>query len=168
MTNSSLVFDKQGRVKLKCKGETLLDFVNLLKEYDHPLIRKVNKDQLKDLSKPGAYQSEEPYIIMPLYESRNKPLKRVYLVFSNHGQVHFCKDEYLTDYLFDKPFFYWNFKLPIYASSDRLYADSYIFSDDDDAIDNWEATYYIDAIFDYYGFNGLDDMAPLVGFFYVE
>eukprot|EP01047_Picozoa_sp_COSAG01_P020086 COSAG01_NODE_1135_length_11553_cov_40.402305_10_plen_172_part_00 len=166
----ALARDAAGRVKLADKRDTLLTLVNLLKNYDNNLIRYVTAEQLADLTKPGAFQTLPGYILMPLYEQDLADKQAVTLVFSNHGQVHFCEGEYLSDYQFTRTDFYWDYQLPTLknAPKESMYAESYCFSQDADALQDWDATFYLEKIFDYYGFNGADEMAPLVGFFYVK
>ncbi|MEK9658245.1 MAG: hypothetical protein VW378_07755 [bacterium] len=162
--------NEQGLVKLSDKGDSLLTLLRMLEAHGSHFVRTVTATQLENMTEVGPFQTLPSYLLMPLYESRQADKKRVTLVFSNHGQIHFCKDEYLSDYRFEHADFYWNFSLSglVDPPKESVYADSYCLSADSDAIQQWQATFYLERIFDYYGFNGADEMAPLVGFFYIK
>jgi len=165
----SLPRNNKGLVKLSDKGHSLLTLLRLLQEHDTKYVRYVTQEQMKDLTTPGFFQQLAPYILMPLYEDP-KDKKPVTMVFSNHGQVHFCKNEYLSEYRFKRAEFYWNFTLKTIQNPPKAsrFAQSYCLSSDADAYQDWEASFYFEEIFDFYGLNGADEMAPFVAFFFIK
>ena len=168
-TWEALPRNEKGLVKLADKGHSLLSLLRLFQEHDTRYVRYVTQAQMDELTKPGFFQHLSPYILMPLFED-SASKKPVTMVFSNHGQVHFCKGECLSDYRFLRPEFYWNFSLKTLENlpKESRFAQSYCLSSDEDAYQEWEASFYFEEIFDYYGLNGADEMAPFVAFFFIK
>lgn len=160
---------ENGLIKLKHRHFTLADVVDDLIEMKDRLIRKISKEKLENLTKQSEFDLVPPFVIMPVYKTfkdkENNNL--IHMVFANHGQVPYCAYEVLESYKLDQPKFFWGYKISENQPHHYRFSETYCFSDDENAFENWQASLNYDEIFEHFALDGGEDLAGFAGFFWV-
>ena len=160
------------KIKLKSRDYTLSDVVDALIELDDRLIRKISQDKLNNLTNQSEFDLEPPFVIIKVFKTYedHKNDSPIHMVFANHGQVPYLNGEVLESYRLNEPRFFWDFKLQSNTPLPHPYrfSEMYSFSEDTDAISNWEASLHYDEIFEHFCLDGGEDLAGFAGFFWVE
>ena len=164
---------ENNQIKLYPSTLSLADLFNFCKKENSNLVKYITKEQLDHMIKPAEPYTLPAFIMINVYltkKDKNNKRKTILMAFSNHGQVHFCQNDILSEYKFNSPSFFFNFKIKDLKNPpiQHEYAESYCFSTDKDSIRNWDANYNFEAIFDYYDFNGFDEMAAFAGFYIIK
>lgn len=159
-------------IKLKPRNYTLATVFEILQELDTNYVRHITKAQLEELTIKGPFDKEQPFIVIKVYktEEEKKQNKEMYMVFANHGQVIYCRDEILDHYKLDKVNFYWGFQHPSFDSKNKQfeYSENFIFSEEEESLENWEARLHFEEIFSHFGLGGGEDLAGFAGFFLIK
>ena len=161
-----------GKVKLKNRHYTLSDVVDDLIHMKDRLIRYISLHRLSSLTKQSEFDLVPPFVIIKVYKTfeDQKNDSPIYLVFANHGQVPYCNGEVLESYKLDEPRYFWDFKIDQEKQlpSHFRFAETYVFSDDADALTTWIGSLNYDEIFDHFCLDGGEDLAGFAGFFWVK
>jgi len=165
--------NNKGKIKLKNKGYTLSDVVDELIHLKSQLIRYITKEQLDTMiQQREGIDTIDPYISIPIYKTvqDKKNNTRLYMVYGNHGEIFFTPHETLESYVLDDPNFFWDYKLPDIANlpHNGKHALSYTFSEDEDAVNQWNAALNYDIIFETFGIDGGGEKSCLMGFFFIQ
>lgn len=160
---------QEGKVKLKSRGYSLVDLLDTLKEMDTNYVKWVRQSQLDTMTIKGEFDKVSPFILVPIYitEDDKKNGNLIHMAFANHGLIPYCEYEVLESHKLDDTKFFWDYKIHPDQPKQFKYAESFIFSDDDDALDNWKASMNYDEIFDHFVLEGGNDYACFAGFYFV-
>ncbi len=159
-------------IKLKPRHYSMATLYDILNEMDTNYIRYLTQEQLDTLTVKGPFDKENPFVVVKIYKTHadKQAQNAMHMVFANHGQVIYCDEEVLDDYKLNHPKFFWGFQHPTLSPENKQfnYAENFIFSDDKDALEDWEAHLNYEEIFDHFGLGGGSDLAGFAGFFHLK
>ena len=152
------------KIKLKKRDYSLLDVLELLIEYDDRLIRRMDEPTLSKMTVQSEFDKVPPSVIVKVFRTHadKKDNKFLHMVFSNHGLIPFCDKDVLQDFKLEDPMHFWNFSHT--DVKDRIFSEDVVFSDDEDALDGWQASLNFETIFETYLMDGSSDTAMFAFF----
>jgi hypothetical protein len=160
---------QDGKVKLKSRGYSLVDVMHTLRDLDTNYVKYVRQSQLEAMTVKGEFDKVSPFILVPVYitEDDKKKGEFIHMAFANHGLIPYCEYEVLDSYKLDDTKFFWNYKIAPDQPKSFKYGETFVFSNDEDALDSWEASMNFDEIFDHFVLEGGNDYACFAGFYFV-
>lgn len=160
---------ENGKVKLKSRDYSLVDVLDTLRDLDTNYVKWVRQSQLDQMTIKGEFDKVSPFILVPIYIT-NEDKKNgnfIHMAFANHGLIPYCEYEVLESHKLDDPKFFWDYKLDPNQPKELKFAESFTFSHDEDAVENWEASMNFDEIFEHFVLEGGNDYACFAGFYFV-
>lgn len=158
-------------IRLKLRHYSLADVVESLIELKSCYVVYATYEKLKKMCQPSDFDKEDPYIKVAVFlrEKDKMTSTKLYMLFANHGQVYYSDGEVLEYYMLSEIDLFYNFQ--VNNSQVELlpkYARHYIFSEDEQAIQDWTASFHYENIFSRFWLDGAEDLAGFAGFYFLE